>query len=202
MEIDGIYARTTIYKYNEGAILVAQFSLCTHHLSVPTHTILIYIPNVNNDRRNAHLFLLGTTTAGLLGSSNGLLILCWSSTTLKTAHQSSGSLERTLQITDSFLAEQVDLDLVTLEYALERDDGLDQEWVGVLEVQVHDAHHSNAHELRLVESLHLVDIVLVVGGCDELGLFGGSHLWLLDIFKGGHVCRKPIVSIAHLWGGL
>jgi len=86
----------------------------------------------------------------------------------------------------------VDLDLVAFECALEGDDRLDQERIGVLEVHVHDGHHSNAHDLRLVESLHLVDVVFVDGGGDELGLFSGSHLGLLDVFEGRHVCRETL----------
>lgn len=81
----------------------------------------------------------------------------------------------------------MDLDLVALECALERDDGLDQQWVGVLEVQVHDGHHSYAHQLCLVECLHLVDVIFVDGGGDEFWLFGGAHLGLVDVFEGCHV---------------
>jgi hypothetical protein len=135
----------------------------------------------------AHLFVLNTTTSSLLSSLDGLLVLCRCSASSKRAHQSRSRLERTLQITNSWLAKEMDLDLIALECALKRDNGLNQEWVGVLEVQVHDGHHSNTHHLCLVESLHLVDVVFVDGGCDELGLFGRSHLGLFDVFEGGHI---------------
>lgn len=94
----------------------------------------------------------------------------------------------------------MDLDLVALERTLERDDRLDQERVGVLEVQVHDGHHSYTHHLRLEESLDLFEIVLVDGGCDELGFFRGSQLGRLDVFKGRHVCGSWSVLILRFDG--
>jgi len=81
----------------------------------------------------------------------------------------------------------MDFDFIALECALERDDGLDQERVGIFEVQMHNSHHSNAHQLCLEQSLHLLEIVFVDGGGDELGLFGGSHLGLIDVFESCHV---------------
>jgi hypothetical protein len=149
----------------------------------------------------ADLFFLGTTTSGLLRSLEGLLVLSGCSRSLEAAHEPSSSLERTLQVSDSWLAEQVDLDLVAFECTLEGDDRLDQERVRVLEVQVHDSHHSHAHYLCLVESLHLLDIVFVVGGCDELGLLGAAHLRLLDVLQGCHVCSRAVRSVLYETSG-
>lgn len=81
----------------------------------------------------------------------------------------------------------MDLDEVALEGALDRDDALDQEGVGVLEVQVHDGHHADAHELGLEESAQLLGIVGVDGGRDGLGLVGAAHRGGLDVFEDGHV---------------
>ena len=146
------------------------------------------------------LFILNTSTTSLLRRLDSLLILRrTSSTTLKRAHESSSGLERTLHVSNSWLAEQVNCDLVAFECALERDDGLEQERVGVLEVQVHECHHSDAHHLCLVERLHLVDVVFVDRGGDEFWLFGGSHLWLIDVFEGGHVCEEMLAVMFQVY---
>ncbi len=89
----------------------------------------------------------------------------------------------------------MDLDLVGLECALQWDDGLDDERVGVLEVEMHHAHHAHAHELCLVESFYLVAIVFVNGGGDELGLFGGTHGGRLNVFEGCEVCAIVMLDI-------
>jgi hypothetical protein len=134
------------------------------------------------------LLLLGTATASPLSSLNGLLVASNLTTLLERAHERSSSLERSLEVTLSWLAEEVDLDEVALEGALERDDGLDQERVGVLHVQVHHGHHADTHQLRLEESAELLDIVGVDGRGNELGLLGGSHGGGLNILERPEVC--------------
>jgi hypothetical protein len=81
----------------------------------------------------------------------------------------------------------MDLDEVALEGALERDDRLDEQWVGVLEVEVHDGHHADAHELGLEEGAELLDIVGLDGGCDEFWLVTGAHRRGLDVLDDSHV---------------
>lgn len=138
------------------------------------------------------LLLLGTTAASPLSGLNSLAVALGGA--LHTAHEASGSLEGPLQVTGSRLAKGVDLEEVVLEGTLERDNALDQQRVGVLEVEVHDAHHTHAHHLRSEELLELGGVVGVDGGGDELALLGGAHGSRLDVLEGGHVCGKGIVS--------
>jgi hypothetical protein len=134
-----------------------------------------------------HLLVLGTTTSRFLGSLNGLLVGCSLTTSLESAHETCGSLEWALELTSSWLAEDVDLNQVALECALQRDQGLDDERVGVLHVQVHEGHHSYTHQLRLEKSSELCKIIGVNGGGDELWLFGVAHWGRLDVLEGGQV---------------
>lgn len=136
------------------------------------------------------LLLLGTTTARLLSSLNTLLVGL-DVAGVRAAHhaaEAAGSLPGTLELAGSGLAEDVHLDEVALEGALEGDDGLDEERVGVVEVEVHDAHHADAHELRLEEAAQLLLVVGVDGGGDDLGLLGAAHGSGLDVLEDGHVC--------------
>lgn len=134
------------------------------------------------------LLLLGTATARSLGSLDSLAVALGGA--LHAAHEASGSLEGPLEVARSGLAEGVDLEEVVLEGALEGDDALDEQRVGVLEVDVHDAHHAHTHHLRPEELLELGGVVGVDGGGDELALLGGAHGCWLDVLEGGHV-----------WGG-
>lgn len=79
------------------------------------------------------LLVLDTTPAGTLGGFNSFLIAL-RRPALETTHEPGRLLKGTLEITNRRLAEEVDLDQVGLDGALERDDGLDQERVGVLHV--------------------------------------------------------------------
>jgi len=76
---------------------------------------------------------------------------------------------------------------IPLERAFQRDDALDQQRVRVLEVQVHDAHHADSHQLRLEHGAQLLLVVGVDRCRDELGLFGGAHGGGLDVFEGGEI---------------
>lgn len=66
----------------------------------------------------------------------------------------------------------MDLDHVALEGALDGDDALDEEGVGVLEVEVHEGHHADTHELASERGADLLGIVGVDGGGDEFALLG------------------------------
>lgn len=136
----------------------------------------------------SHLLFLRTTPVlprSLNASLIGLYLVASSSR--QRSHETTSSLERSLEITRSRSTEQVDLDNVALECALERDDALNEQRVGVLEVKVHESHHSTSHQLLLVCLLDSGAVVCVDGGSDKLGLVLRSHLWWLDVFEGGHV---------------
>src|SRR5690242_18453976 len=133
------------------------------------------------------LFVLDTTTAGTLSSLNALLVGL-DLTSLHRTHEATGSLPGASKLTGGGLAEEVDLDEVALEGALEGNNGLDQERVGVLHVEMHESHHADTHHLALEEGLELLEIVGLDGGCDELGLLAGSHGRGLDVLDNGHVC--------------
>jgi hypothetical protein len=150
--------------------------------------------DVHGEIPDTDLLLLGTTPASLLGSLNRLLIAL-DGTALEPAHESRGSLERTLEVTGGGLAEEVDLGHVVLEGALEGDDALDEEGVGVVEVEVHDAHHGDTHQLRPHHGLDLREIVGVDGGGNKLALLGRTHRRRLDVFQGGQVYSREIMSV-------
>jgi hypothetical protein len=136
------------------------------------------------------LLLLGATTASLLSKLNALLVGL-DVTGVGAAHhaaEAAGSLPGALELANSGSAEEVDLDEVALERALEGDDRLDEEGVGVVEVQVHDTHHADTHELRLEEAAQLLLVVGVDGGGDDLGLLGAAHGGGLDVLHDGHIC--------------
>lgn len=136
------------------------------------------------------LLLLSATATSLLSGLNALLVGL-DATLVRAAHHAAEAASRLpgpLQFTSSCLAEKMNLDEVALERALEGDDGLDEERVGVVEVQVHDAHHADAHELRLEEAAQLLLVVGVDGGGDDLGLLGAAHGSGLDVLEDGHVC--------------
>lgn len=147
----------------------------------------------------ASLLFLSTTTTGSLGGLDGLLVALGRAA-LETAHEASSSLEGALEVADSGLAENVDLDQVGLEGTLEGDDGLDQERVGVFEVDVHESHHAHAHKLGAEQLLNLRGVVGVDGSGDELALLGRSHGRGLDILKGSQVyirCQLQSILNAH-----
>lgn len=135
------------------------------------------------------LLVLDTTASSTLSSLDALFVRL-NFTALHGAHESTGRLPRPLKIAGSGLAEEVDLDKVALEGAFEGNDGLDEQRIGVLHVDVHDAHHADAHELCLEEALELLEIVRLDGGRDKLGLLAGSHRSGLDVLDNGHVCGK------------
>lgn len=135
------------------------------------------------------LFLLGTATASLLRGLDALLV-CFDlalALALHHAGEPSVGLPRSLQVAAGGVAENVHLDEVLLEGALERDDGLDEQRVGVVEVQVHDAHHADAHELGLEQAAQLLLVVGVDRGGHGFGLLGAAHGRWLDVLEDRHV---------------
>jgi hypothetical protein len=139
------------------------------------------------------LLLLRTTTASSFGGLDSLLVTL-SRAALEAGHQTSSLLEGTLEVTSGRLAEDVDLDQVGLEGALEGDDGLDKKRVGVFEVQMHESHHADTHELGAEQLLDLLRVVGVDRGGHELGFLGRAHGGRFDIFKGREIC--PLLSAA------
>lgn len=131
------------------------------------------------------LVLLDTTSPVLLRVLDGRLVA--PDLTLGHAQEALGRLERPLEVSDGRLAEQVDLHQVALQRALEGDDRLDQERVGVLEVQVHHAHHAHAHHLRLDELPQLLLVVLHDGRGHGARLLPGSQRRGLNVFERRHV---------------
>ena len=132
------------------------------------------------------LLVLYATTSSPLSSLNALLIRLNFSTRHR-AHKACGRLPGSCKFSGCRLAKEMDLDEVALEGTLERDDGLDEQRVGVLEVEVHDGHHADAHELSLEEGAELLDIVGLDGGCDEFWLVAGAHRCGLDVLDDGHI---------------
>lgn len=134
------------------------------------------------------LLVLDATAASTLGLLDALLVGL-DLAAGHGAHEAAASLEGALEVAGSGLAEQVDLDQVALEGALERDDALDEERVGVLEVEVHDAHHADAHQLGLVQLLELGHVVGVDRRGDGLGLLTAARRRRLHVLEDCHVCK-------------
>jgi len=132
------------------------------------------------------LLFLGSTTTAALSSLHGLLVSL-NLAARQATKQTGARLPRSLQITGGRLAEDVDFDEVGLEHALQRDDALDQQRVGVLEVQVHDAHHADAHELGTDQRTPLLLVIGLDGRGDALGFFGAAHLRWLNVLDDRHV---------------
>jgi hypothetical protein len=135
------------------------------------------------------LLVFDTTTSCLFCGFNTLLIGLDTITGTLHAHQTARCLPGSLELADGRLSEQVDLDQVALEGTLEGDDGLDEERVGVLEVEMHDTHHANTHKLALEQAAELLRVVCVHGGSDGLGLLGRSHGSRLNVLDDGKVCQ-------------
>jgi hypothetical protein len=160
--------------------------LISHTIS-PSSPCHVQIHNYANYKYIiTNLLVLCATTTSLLGSLNALLIRL-DLATLHGAHESSGCLEWSLELATRWLAEEVDLDEIALESALEWNNALDEERVRVLEVDVHDSHHADTHKLCAEESLELLLVVCVNGGGYGFWLLGGTHWGWLDVFEDGHV---------------
>jgi hypothetical protein len=69
---------------------------------------------------------------------------------------------------------------------------LDQKRVGVLEVDVHNSHHSNTHKNTLNSLLKLGLVVLLDSGGDELRLLSGHRWCRLHVLEGSLVYRTDV----------
>ena len=87
----------------------------------------------------------------------------------------------------------MDLDKVAFEGAFEWDDGLDEQWIGVFKVDMHDAHHAKTHKLGLEEFTQLRKVVGFDGSSDKFGLLAGTHRGRFDILDNGHICTELAV---------
>ena len=132
------------------------------------------------------LLLLNAATASPLGGLDCLLVAL-DLPALEATHEAASLLEGPLKIARSRLTKKVDLGQVRLEGALEWNDALDEERVGVLEVEMHDGHHGDAHHLGAHHGLELTEVVRVDGGGHQFALLRGSHRCGLDVFESGHV---------------
>lgn len=159
-----------------------MYTVCSFWSTLPFQNAK-YPPHSKNHSSSSHLLLLNTTAIVLLRLLNRRLVTL----DLTLVHEAVASLEWPLQITGGRLAEDMNLDQVRLERALERDDRLDQERVGVLEVQVHHAHHANAHQLALDQLAQLRLIVVHVGRRHGTGFLAATHRSGFDVFEGRHV---------------
>lgn len=135
-----------------------------------------------------HLLLLDTSGAGSLGGRDGLLV----GLDVAAAHAGSskhgGGLEGSLEIANGGLAKDVDLDNVLLDGRLDGHDGLQQQRVGVLHVDVHEAHHGDSGEHAPDGGVDLLDVVLLDGGGHELGLLlAAESVGRLDVFESGEI---------------
>lgn len=164
-----------------------------YHDTLKTHTRRSSDRFFSLSPERSHLLFLGTTAARLLGSLDSLLIALGLAL-LHGTHQATGSLEGTLEVARGGLAVKVDLDQVALEQSLDRQDGLNQQRVGVLEVQVHKAHHGDTHKLTAEGSLELSEVVGLDGRSNELALLSRANGSRLNILEGGEVCERLLVQ--------
>lgn len=132
------------------------------------------------------LLLLDTAPPVLLGVLERSLV----GLGLALAEEAVSSLEGPLEIASGGLSKDMNLHQVRFKSALERDDRLDQKGVGVVEVQVHHGHHTNAHKLALDELTELTLVVVHVGGRDRAGLLAASERSGLDVLQCGKVFRQ------------
>lgn len=136
--------------------------------------------------RNQHLLILHAPRPRLLRHLHTFLIRL--RVPLPHPHQPPRRLPRPLQVPHGRFPKQMDLDQVALEGAFERDDALDEEGVGVAQVEMHKGHHADAHELGFPQGAQLRVVVGVDGGGNEFGFVGGAHGGGFDVFEGGEVC--------------
>jgi len=132
--------------------------------------------------RAQYLLLLGTTPTGPLGLVNALLV-GYDVTTLHSRHHPS-SLPWSLKVPAGGLSKDVDLDELGFEGSFEGNDALDKQWVSVLHVEMHDTHHSNAHQKTLESRLELIAVVGRDGSCHKLRLITGEWLSGFEVLHG------------------
>lgn len=143
---------------------------------------------------NPRLFFLNASTSSSFSLLNTLLVAL----DLSARHSKRAvSLPGPLEIADRRLVEEVNLNEISLKSALERDDRLDEKRIGVFEIEVHESHHGQTHQLRLPLAAELVQVVVVDRGRNELAFLGGSHGRRLDVLERRHVCDK--IRLEKFW---
>lgn len=142
------------------------------------------------------LLLLRTTSSCSLRCFDRCLVSDGCS--LTHTHHATACLPWALQLASCGLPKDVNFDQVTFQRTLDRKDGLDEERVGIFQVDMHEAHHGNSHQLRFVLRLELAAVVFLDGGGDELGLLTRSHGCRFDILQGCEVCLTLACASATL----
>ncbi|KAI3487496.1 hypothetical protein L1887_48600 [Cichorium endivia] len=135
---------------------------------------------------NGMQLLVLLARAGTLGLLDGSLVGLRTGLTGGT-EKTRGSLEGALEIAGGGLAPDPELGHVGLERVLEREDGLDDERVGVAEVEVHEADHGAAHEDAARGLGDLGEVVVAVGGGDELAGLLRHGVLGVDVLDDGKV---------------
>lgn len=129
------------------------------------------------------LLFLNTTPPVLLRILNGSLVTL----DLTLVQEAVRGLEWACEVTSSGFSKDVDLDQIRFQSTLEGDDRLNQKRVGVLEVQVHHAHHTNTHQLSLEQLAQLPLVVLHVGGSYRTGLLVATERSGLHVLQRSHI---------------
>lgn len=107
-------------------------------------------------------FSLDTRVTGSFSFFDRLLVGLW--TRLAHAAEQRGNLERSLQVAGGGLTEKMDLDFVVFQGALHRRDGLHEQWVGVVQVQMHEPHHGQTGIDRLDSTVNFLQIIVLDSG--------------------------------------
>jgi len=81
----------------------------------------------------------------------------------------------------------MNLGQVRLKNTLQWNDALDEQGICVFEIQVHDTHHGDSHELGPDQGTQLLIVVGLDCVRDRLGSFGAAHGCRFDIFDDSHV---------------
>lgn len=169
---------------NKNILFIQMAAILPSHTPCPSPFLTV--------SRVMHLLLLDTAAVVLLRAlDRGFVALG-----LALGHEATSILEGAREVTSSGLAEDVDLDQVGLEGALQGDDGLDEERVGVLHVQVHHRHHADTHQLATDQLAQLPLVVVHVGGSDRLGLLAGTHGGRLNVLERSHVCNHSYKGVS------
>ncbi|EEQ38079.1 hypothetical protein CLUG_02201 [Clavispora lusitaniae ATCC 42720] len=134
------------------------------------------------------LFLDSAGTSNLSRVDRSLVGLDVAGGTLQCSQEAWSSLERSLQVARSRLSKQVDLDNVGLQSRLDGGHRSHHQWVGVLHVQVHEAHHGQGGENTLDLSVNSLQVVLLNSGDNSLRLSSARH-WArrLNVLQRGQV---------------
>src|SRR2546430_11097777 len=104
------------------------------------------------------LLLLDTSLPASLRRFNTLLV-SFNLALLHAPKQTSTCFPRPLEVSLGRFSQEVDLGQLRLKNTLQWDDALDEQGIRVLEIQVHDTHHADAHELGPDQGTQLLVVV-------------------------------------------